>query len=59
MNDIKNKTIEEKLREKTADDPIMQSFLLDIVGNEYKTTQYKKFYNDAIDRAMDAQNGGE
>ena len=55
MSEIKNKTIEEKLRKATSDDPIMQEFLIDVVGNEYKTTQFKQFYKSAIDKAINAK----
>ncbi len=57
MNEIKNKTIEEKLKEKTKDDPAMQEFLLGIVGNEYKTTQYNKYYKEAIEKAIASKGG--
>ena len=57
MSDIKNKTIEEKLIESTKDDPIMQDFLITVVGNEYKTTHYNKVYQAEIDKAMKAKEG--
>ena len=55
MSEIKNKTIEEKLREATKEDMIMQEFLVDVVGNEYKTTQFKQFYKNAIEKAINAK----
>lgn len=55
MSNIKNKTIEEKLIEATKDDPIMQEFLIAIVGNEYKTTHYKDVYKTEINKAMKAK----
>ncbi len=58
MSDIKNKTIEDKLINATKDDQVMQEFLLNIVGNEYKPSQYKKYYNSEIDKAI-KENGGE
>ena len=59
MSEIKNKTIEEKLKEATKDDPVMQQFLLAVVGNEYRTTQYNKVYKAEIDKAIAAKEGGK
>ena len=52
MSVIKNRTIEEKLRNATESDSVMQDFLLAIVSNEYKTTQYNKVYNAEINKAV-------
>lgn len=57
ISEIKNKTIEEKLKEATHDDAIMQAFLLAVVGNEYKTTQYNKVYKAEIEKAIKAKGG--
>lgn len=57
MSEIKNKTIEDKLIKATEGDPVMREFLLNIVGNEYKTTHYNKLYSAEIDKAMKAIGG--
>lgn len=49
---IKNPTFAKQLEEKTKDDPIMNEFLHTIIENSYETTQYKKKYSDAIDKAI-------
>ncbi len=59
MSEIKNKTIEEKLKAATKDDPIMQEFLLAVVGNEYKTTQYNKVYSAEINKAVKKVEGSD
>ena len=58
MSDIKNSMIEEKIRNATADDNVMQEFILDILGNEYRTTQFSKAYEDAIKKAVRSREGG-
>ena len=58
MSEIKNKTIEDKLIAATQDDPVMKDFLLSIVGNEYKTTHFNKYFTAKIDEAIKS-NGGE
>lgn len=49
---IKNPTFAKQIEEKTKDDPIMNEFLHTIIENSYETTQYKKKYSDAIDKAI-------
>lgn len=49
---IKNPTFAKQLEEKTKDDPIMNEFLHSIIESSYETTQYKKKYSDAIDKAI-------
>lgn len=49
---IKKPTFAKQLEEKTKDDPIMNEFLHSIIENSYETTQYKKKYSDAIDKAI-------
>ena len=57
MSEIKNTTIVEKLKEATKNDPVMQEFLLAVVGNEYRTTQFNKIYKAEIDKAIKAKGG--
>ncbi len=52
MSEIKNKTIEDKLKAATMNDAVMQDFLLAVVGNEYKTIQYSRVYNNELDKAL-------
>jgi hypothetical protein len=52
---IKNQTIIEKLKERTADDKIMQEFLLDIINHENENSQYTRKYKSLIEKAV----GGE
>lgn len=54
---IKNPTFAKQLEEKTKDDPIMNEFLHTIIENSYETTQYKKKYSDAIDKAIAQMKG--
>lgn len=52
---IKNKTIINKIKEKTGADEVMQKFLLDVTNHETESSQYNKKYKELIDRAV----GGE
>lgn len=56
---IKNPTFAKQLEEKTKDDPIMNEFLYTIIENSYETTQYKKKYSDAIDKAITQMKEGK
>lgn len=57
MSDVKNSLIEAKIKEATANDKVMQDFILGILGNEYKTTQFTKAYENAIKNAIKAKEG--
>lgn len=57
---IKNPTFAKQLEEKTKDDPVMKEFLCSIIENSYETSQYKKKYSDAIEKAIvQIKDGGE
>ena len=47
-----NKTIKEKLDEKTKNDKAMRDFLFDIVNHENESSQYTKKYKELIDLAL-------
>ena len=49
---IKNPTFAKQLEEKTKDDPIMNKLLHTIIENSYETSQFKRKYADAIDKAV-------
>lgn len=49
---IKNDEVYRQINEKTADDPVMKSFLTEIVGYGY-LRNYKSKYNTSIDKALE------
>lgn len=49
---IKNQTIINKIKEQTADDKVMQGFLLDIINHENENCQYTRKYKALIEKAI-------
>lgn len=49
---MENKIIEEKIRSKTADDPIMEKFITEVIENEMKNKQYSTLYRELIKKAV-------
>ncbi|WP_174919139.1 hypothetical protein [Peptacetobacter hominis] len=47
---IKNKSIINKIKEKTKDDADMSMFLINILNHENDNSQYKKEYEKLIDK---------
>lgn len=47
-----NKIIEEKIKDKTVGDPIMERFVTEVVENEIKNKQYSTLYKDLIKKAV-------
>lgn len=58
---IQNKAILEKLKEKTANDDVMNEFIVAILENESEGKQYTKFFQGEIEKGIDKrkQIGGE
>lgn len=56
---IKNPVFAKQLEEKTKDDSIMNEFLHTIIENSYETTQFKKKYDEAIDKAITKMKEGK
>ena len=56
MNDehktIKNKMIEKQIEDHTKDNPAMREFLLEIIGQGYASSHFRKTYNKALDTAL-------
>lgn len=49
---MENKIIEEKIKDKTIGDPIMEKFITDVVENEIKNKQYGPLYRELIKKAV-------
>ena len=47
-----NTLVEKAICEKTENDPVMQEFLMTIFQIEKRTSQFKKPYNEALDKAV-------
>lgn len=52
---IQNPTILKKLEEKTAQDVVMRTFVLDIMNNESEGKQFSKFYKKALLKSSNAR----
>lgn len=49
---MENKIIEEKIKEKTNSDPIMERFVTDIIEIEIKNKQYTAPYKEKIKKSV-------
>ena len=49
---LKNPLIPKKIEEKTQGNPAMKEFLTTVMEKAYETTQFKKLYNEAIEKAV-------
>jgi hypothetical protein len=53
---MENKIIENKIKEKTAGDPIMEKFITDIVELEIHNKQYSAPYKEKIKKSVKERN---
>lgn len=49
---MENKIIEEKIKDKTIGDPVMEKFITAVVENEIKNKQYGPLYRELIKKAV-------
>lgn len=49
---MQNKIIEQKIKDKTIGDPVMESFIKDIVEIEINNKQYTAAYKDLIKKSV-------
>lgn len=49
---MENKIIEEKIQNKTIGDPIMETFITEVIENEIKNKQFNTLYKDMIKKSV-------
>lgn len=49
---MENKIIEQKVKEKTAGDPVMERFITEIIDIEIKNKQYSAPYKEKIKKSV-------